>query len=737
MLTLATKTSLMSISLVLVVPLFGIGMYPEDDLSMRLWGQKLEADFERAVVVATTPCDASASTIVFKQSAETLNSFYDSVNYFPFRIEGFSSVVSMNQCSVTIPGADIVNSEVPVRKYNIVRQYVPKCRVDRDGCNSQSTAAIFYNFTYYSQWEAAMDMLLIFFITIFMVGMAFDLSKTLDRLVVKPLTRLLQTVKKISSSINSHVKLMSVLEEEECDDDDDDDDDEACANEAEMLEKAFEKFAKIAALSTRPRDNVASMQDWDDMTHEGKGVMADMMNVTVRPRGRKNSATENKRRSVTHAGKRIPSAMVKRDSKVSTDESHANLPNLVPPRSPRPDAETGNEYPSEIANGGTTPIPTPRTNKDTFPEGADAPTVTVLPVSKSIIESWDFDVLDLEVDGLDKVVCYIFFDSAYGELAGHSWTQVSTFQRFLKEVREGYTDLPYHCYAHACDVLHTVFRFLTLVESATWLSDIEQHALLVAAICHDVGHRGRTNPFLVETRHELAMRYNDKSPLENMHCAKLFEICGQAECDVFEMADKDSRKQARKVCIASILHTDNVLHFEMVNEISKVYELASDICDNQAKKSLGLIEEYEEVLNVHALLFLELFLHLADVSNPLKPFKMCRLWAGRVLDEFFAQGDEEKALGIPVGMLNDRDVVNRPGSQFDFINFLVTPLVVGAVKVFPPFHVLTTQMAKNSEEWRNIWVQEKSPPEEDVAKRDGMLQKIKHTAEELRSRRIS
>lgn len=40
-----------------------------------------------------------------------------------------------------------------------------------------------------------------------------------------------------------------------------------------------------------------------------------------------------------------------------------------------------------------------------------------------------------------------------------------------------------------------------------------------------------------------------------------------------------------------------------------------------------------------------------------------------------AAGDEEKRLGVPVGMLNDRDVVNIPGSQHGFINFLVAPLV--------------------------------------------------------------
>ena len=35
--------------------------------------------------------------------------------------------------------------------------------------------------------------------------------------------------------------------------------------------------------------------------------------------------------------------------------------------------------------------------------------------------------------------------------------------------------------------------------------------------------------------------------------------------------------------------------------------------------------------------------------------------AWRVLEEFFNQGDEEKSLGLPVGMLNDRDKVNKPG----------------------------------------------------------------------------
>ena len=48
--------------------------------------------------------------------------------------------------------------------------------------------------------------------------------------------------------------------------------------------------------------------------------------------------------------------------------------------------------------------------------------------------------------------------------------------------------------------------------------------ILVAAVSHDVGHLGVNNAFLIKSKHEIAVRYSFKSPLENMHCAVLFEV---------------------------------------------------------------------------------------------------------------------------------------------------------------------------------------------------------------------
>merc|ERR1712060_197312 len=109
----------------------------------------------------------------------------------------------------------------------------------------------------------------------------------------------------------------------------------------------------------------------------------------------------------------------------------------------------------------------------------------------------------------------------------------------------------------------------------------------------------------------------------------------------------------------------------------------------------------------------------------MKPHKICRTWAYLILEEFFLQGDEEKKAGIAVGPLNDRDKINIVSTQHGFINFLVAPLMIGAVKIFRTLHPLAYQMVSNLEMWHDIWIHEVSPSEQEVAKRRAEIVKIK------------
>merc|ERR1711870_231526 len=105
----------------------------------------------------------------------------------------------------------------------------------------------------------------------------------------------------------------------------------------------------------------------------------------------------------------------------------------------------------------------------------------------------------------------------------------------------------------------------------------------------------------------------------------------------------------------------------------------------------------------------KLLLHMADISNSIKPFRICRIWAWVVLEEFFMQGDQEKSLGVPVQALNDRTKVNRAFAQVGFIEFLVSPLLTASTKVLPVLETMMQQTLLNIKMWHQQWLKETVP----------------------------
>ena len=78
----------------------------------------------------------------------------------------------------------------------------------------------------------------------------------------------------------------------------------------------------------------------------------------------------------------------------------------------------------------------------------------------------------------------------------------------------------------------------------------------------------------------------------------------------------------------------------------------------------------------------------ADVSNPARPLSLCREWAERIAEEYFAQvriwirkhtvtidhfqTEEEKRKGLPVVMPQfDRATCSIPKSQIGFYDFFI------------------------------------------------------------------
>jgi cAMP-specific phosphodiesterase 4 len=101
-----------------------------------------------------------------------------------------------------------------------------------------------------------------------------------------------------------------------------------------------------------------------------------------------------------------------------------------------------------------------------------------------------------------------------------------------------------------CSNIH---YFFVASELCTILTPLEIFAGLFAGAVHDVQHPGVNNAFLCNTEHDIAITYNDTSPLENMHCATAFAIAKTSL--LLEGVPEASRQMFRKIVVGMVLDT--------------------------------------------------------------------------------------------------------------------------------------------------------------------------------------
>jgi len=236
---------------------------------------------------------------------------------------------------------------------------------------------------------------------------------------------------------------------------------------------------------------------------------------------------------------------------------------------------------------------------------------------------------------------------------------------FMRSVEAKYRDNDYHNHIHATDVTQAMAYFIetSLLEQ---IDPIHIFVLLTSAIVHDVGHPGVNNPFLVNTLSDDAVRWNNVSVNENGHLFTAFSLMKQ--CDVLAGFSVEDRAQIKKWMQKMVLFTDMEFHTELVQRAMKC--AADETVDGVLKP----VKEWNEIW-----VPLAYILHCADISNPARPYDLALSWAVAVTDEFYKQGDRQRAMGMSVDGFMDRDL-SGPGvtqtNQLGFIRFVVKPTLL-------------------------------------------------------------
>ena len=258
----------------------------------------------------------------------------------------------------------------------------------------------------------------------------------------------------------------------------------------------------------------------------------------------------------------------------------------------------------------------------------------------------------------------------------------------------------YHNSMHGADVTQSLCLYFlnSNAEEICQSLVLDLLGILIAALGHDLGHPGLTNPFHINSSSDLAITYNDISCLENFHTSKLFKTIRNPETDIFEKLSVQDYKTIRKRMIGNILATDMANHGKIMTVIKS--RIAINKAENKPKFELLSGNEKTKFEEQQSLF--DFLIHAADLAHNTKLFNISLKWVELLSEEFWLQGDKEKSMNLPVSFLCDRDDYNIPQSQVGFIKGFIIPTYDCLINIFPSLKYSMDNAKTNLKRWEKL-----------------------------------
>jgi len=654
---ISTRVAFLSICIVVFLPFLNMFTYPEVEDSMLAWTQLLSVNaVDYYTAITASPQDDSLVSAYHARLLRELSRFS---KFYELHSYG-PFEVDYGQSS----GDSFVSSSWLQLNFTTSFTAPGRKSMIREVTTDNFKAS--FDLSTPKQLEAIANITLIVFTALTMLVFGLVTSSSISSIALNPLERMLKSVREQCREIFKYTDEFKDLQKsQEATDNDEEDyeeDDKAESSEFVLLEKVVKKLTAIAQLAVKSKEPQAR----ENMSEDEIAAM--------------NWGGQSANASMNARSSRIANVSV-----VASEEDYVEDSQLS--RQLTPDEP---DLPEDIINA----LETEFFDAFVTPEGGS---YSLMAVSLRVVQHHE---------GSEYWV--------------RSNVQVKHLIKFMELVECGYKPNPYHNYNHALDVLYSVARWMNLIEAHLFLTEISQFWVMIASIGHDLGHIGVNNQYLIETKDQIALKYNDRSPLENMHCATLFQIIqNDSEADIFSQVERDVYKEMRKGIIQAILHTDFTKHPEMVKELGLFYHTNYEVFDEMEPGP-----RFIETLSEKQQLIINMLVHGADISNPMRPWDICHKYAQLIVEEFFNQGDMEEKAGIPIQALNNRHTVNIPSSQVGFIEFLITPMAEVMVNLFAPLDGLAENLGSNIQSWQKLWITEFKPEEEAQAKVKARVEKV-------------
>lgn len=255
--------------------------------------------------------------------------------------------------------------------------------------------------------------------------------------------------------------------------------------------------------------------------------------------------------------------------------------------------------------------------------------------------------------------------------------------KFVLTVRKNYRRVPYHNWTHGFSVANSIYNILIRINVFT---RNERLALFIGCLCHDLDHRGKSNKFMSDIESPLAAIYST-STMEHHHFNQTVTILQQDGHNIFRQLSHSDYKQVLGLLKHCILATDLALFFP-----------------NKAKlESLVRDDQFQWDNQEHRNVLLAVSMTAADLSASAKPWDVQVETVKVIFQEFYQQGDEERAAGRePQPMMDRERPEQQANSQVGFLNSICIPCYSLLYDLMPETKPLLDMCKENLERWRDI-----------------------------------
>ncbi|KAM6306598.1 cone cGMP-specific 3',5'-cyclic phosphodiesterase subunit alpha' [Aegotheles albertisi] len=267
--------------------------------------------------------------------------------------------------------------------------------------------------------------------------------------------------------------------------------------------------------------------------------------------------------------------------------------------------------------------------------------------------------------------------------------------RWMYTVRKGYRDITYHNWRHGFNVGQTMFTLLMTGKIKKYYNDLEAFAMVAAAFCHDIDHRGTNNLYQMKSAAPLA-KLHGSSILERHHLEYSKTLLQDESLNIFQNLNKRQYETVLHLFEVAIIATDLALYFKKRTMFQKIVDRIEKMeTEEEAIKYVSVDPTKKEVI-------MAMMMTGCDLSAITKPWEVQSKVALMVANEFWEQGDLERNVlqQQPIPMMDRNKGDELPKLQVGFIDFVCTFVY----KEFSRFHKEITPMfdglQNNRVEWK-------------------------------------